>query len=189
MMTKVTNVSKEPGPVHGTFGAVAIIGPCDAGVVSVRRVLRLGLLSLLGLFLVIQVIPYGRDHTNPPTTADPAWDSRGTRELAVGACFDCHSNETVWPWYTKLAPFSWLIQRDVDEGRATLNFSEWGRPQAESDEIPEVIREGEMPPWYYSALHSGVRLSDTERDRLVDGLRATFNASPPIQGEGEPEDE
>ena len=158
-------------------------------VVNVRRALRLGLLSVLGALLLIQVIPYGRDHTNPPTTAEPAWDSPPTRALAAAACFDCHSNETTWPWYTNLAPFSWLIQRDVDEGRAALNFSEWDRPQAESDEVSEVIREGEMPPWYYTILHGGARLSDAERNQLIDGLRATFNASPPIQGEGEPEDE
>jgi mono/diheme cytochrome c family protein len=157
--------------------------------VSVRRVLRVGLLSLLGMFLVIQVISYGRGHTNPPATAEPAWDSPRTRELAVAACFDCHSNETAWPWYTNLAPFSWLTQRDVDEGRDTLNFSEWDRPQREPDEIPEVIREGEMPPWYYTVLHGGASLSDAERKQLIDGLRATFLASPPIPGEGEPEGE
>ena len=124
---------------------------------SVRRVLRIGLLALVGAILVIQVIPYGRDHTNPPTTAEPAWDSPETRALAAAACFDCHSNETAWPWYTSVAPFSWLTQNDVDRGRETLNFSEWDRPQHEIDEIPEVIREGGMPPWYFRALHSSAR--------------------------------
>jgi len=76
--------------------------------VNVRRALRLGLLLVLGAFLVIQVIPYGRAHTNPRTTAEPAWDSSRTRELAAAACFDCHSNETAWPWFTSIAPFSWL---------------------------------------------------------------------------------
>jgi mono/diheme cytochrome c family protein len=152
-------------------------------------VLRLTALALVGAFLLIQVIPYGRDHTNPPTTAEPAWDSPETRALAAAACFDCHSNETEWPWYTSVAPFSWLTQSDVGEGRDTLNFSEWDQPQAESDEIPEVIREGEMPPWYYAALHSGARLSDADKERLIEGLRATFLASPPIEGGGEPEDE
>jgi len=155
---------------------------------SVRRVLRLGLLSLLGALLLIQVIPYGRDHTNPPTTVEPAWDAPLTRDLAAAACFDCHSNQAEWPWYTSVAPLSWLTQRDVDGGRETLNFSEWDRPQTEAAEIPEVIREGGMPPWYYTILHGGARLSDAERDQLIEGLRATLLASPPIQGEGEPED-
>ena len=57
-------------------------------------------------FLAIQLVPYGRTHTNPPVTAEPAWDSPQTRALAVRACFDCHSNETVWPWYTSIAPIS-----------------------------------------------------------------------------------
>ena len=69
---------------------------------------------LLGL---IQLVPYGRDHTNPPVTQEVKWDSPRTRELAVGACYDCHSNLTEWPWYSNVAPISWLTQKDVDEGR------------------------------------------------------------------------
>ena len=150
---------------------------------SVGRVIRIGLFSLIGAFLLIQVIPYGRDHANPPVTAEPAWDSPRTRELAVAACFDCHSNEADWPWYTNIAPVSWLSQRDVDQGREALNFSEWDRPQ-EADDVGEVIREGGMPPWYYGITHSGARLSDAEKARLIAGLEATFLASPPIEGDG-----
>ena len=79
----------------------------------------------VAIFLLIQLIPYGRDHTNPAVVAEPAWDLPETRALAVRACFDCHSNETIWPWYSNVAPISWLVQRDVDEGREKLNFSEW----------------------------------------------------------------
>lgn len=150
---------------------------------SIRRVVRLGLFALIGAFLVIQVIPYGRDHTNPPVTAEPAWDSPKTRSLAVAACFDCHSNETEWPWYTNVAPMSWLIQHDVDEGRDALNFSEWDRPQRAED-VGEVIHEGEMPPWSYLILHPGARLSDAEKERLIAGLEATFLADPPIEHGG-----
>jgi mono/diheme cytochrome c family protein len=149
---------------------------------TLRRGLRLVGLSLVGVLILIQFFPYGRDHTNPPITAEPAWDSPETRALTAAACFDCHSNETEWPWYTNIAPFSWLTQRDVDEGRETLNFSEWDQPQHEVDEVGEVIREGEMPPWYYTILHSGARLSEEEQQRLIDGLRATFETSPPIEG-------
>jgi hypothetical protein len=70
----------------------------------------------VGLLAVAQAIPYGRGHSNPPVTKEPAWDSSRTRELAKRACFDCHSNETTWPWYSNVAPESWLIQRDVDAG-------------------------------------------------------------------------
>ena len=148
---------------------------------KIPRVVRLVLLSILGLFLLIQVIPYGHSHTNPPVTGEPAWDSPRTRELAAAACFDCHSNETAWPWYTSVAPFSWLTQHDVESGRATLNFSEWNQPQ-EAGDFAEMISSGEMPPWYYSLIHSAARLSDQEKQQLIAGLRATLQASPPIGG-------
>ena len=147
------------------------------------------LLSLVGLAVLIQFVPYGRDHSNPPVTAEPAWDSQRTRELAADSCFDCHSNLTEWPWYTNVAPMSWLVQHDVDEGRGTLNFSEWDQPQRAGDEIAEVIAEGEMPPWNYTLIHPSAKLTAEERQHLIDGLRATFVASPPIEGQSEGEDE
>ncbi|HET9620152.1 MAG TPA: heme-binding domain-containing protein, partial [Kofleriaceae bacterium] len=76
------------------------------------------------LFGVAQIIPYGRTHDNPPTIQEPSWDSPRTRELAVRACFDCHSNQSRWPWYSNLAPFSWGLMFDVDTARTVLNFSE-----------------------------------------------------------------
>ena len=94
----------------------------------------------------IQLVPSGRAHTNPPVRREPAWDSAATRALAVRVCFDCHSNETRWPWYTSIAPVSWLTQRDVDEGRAELNFSEWDRRQKEAREAAETVRARLMPP-------------------------------------------
>ena len=148
-----------------------------------RRVIWIAVIVLAGGFLLIQLVPYGRDHSNPPVTAEPAWDSPQTKALARAACFDCHSNETDWPWYTNIAPVSWLAQHDVDEGRNALNFSEWDRPQEVGD-VGEVIRGGEMPPWYYGITHSGARLSDAEKARLIAGLKATFLASPPVGGGG-----
>jgi hypothetical protein len=137
------------------------------------RWLNRGLIAMLGLLLVAQLVPYGRDHTNPPVVAEPLWDSSQTRELAVRACFDCHSNETVWPWYSNIAPLSWLVQRDVDEGREELNFSEWNRPQ-KGDEAAETVREGSMPPRSYLLTHPDARLTDVEMAMLTDGLAATF---------------
>ncbi len=92
-------------------------------VPSRRFWVRSGLVLVLA-FVAIQFVPYGGDHVNPPVGAEPIWDSPGTRTLAKQACFDCHSNETVWPAYSRVAPVSWLIQHDVAEGRAVLNFSE-----------------------------------------------------------------
>ena len=91
---------------------------------TVKIVLWVVVALIVG-FGLIQLVPYGRDHTNPPVTSEPAWDSPQTKALAQKACFDCHSNETVWPWYSSIAPGSWLIYRDVVEGRGNLNFSEW----------------------------------------------------------------
>lgn len=132
--------------------------------------------SLIGVVVigaVIQFVPYGRDHTNPPVVEEPAWDSAQTRDLAVAACFDCHSNETEWPWYSNIAPISWLLQRDVDEGREELNFSEWHTEQ-EGDEAAETVRDGSMPPWQYPLTHPEARLSDADLDALEAGLAATF---------------
>lgn len=85
-----------------------------------RRWFFRGGIGLLGLLLAIQLVPYGRDHSNPPGRTEPSWDSPATRELARRACFDCHSNETEWPAYASIAPASWLAQYDVDEGRAPI---------------------------------------------------------------------
>ena len=92
------------------------------------------------------------------------------------ACFDCHSNETVWPWYSNIAPISWLVYRDVLEGREQLNYSEWGSQRgegAEPGEAAEKISSGEMPPFYYLLTHPGTRLSDAEKQELVQGLQNT----------------
>jgi len=138
-----------------------------------RRWVRIGLVIIVGGLLVIQVVPYGRDHTNPAVIEEPAWDSTTTRDLAVLACFDCHSNESEWPWYSNVAPISWLVQHDVDEGRSTLNFSEWNRPQ-EGDEAAETVREGSMPPGQYLITHPSARLTDSQLDALASGLAATL---------------
>lgn len=134
-------------------------------------------MASLVLLLAIQVVPYGRTHTNPPVTGEPAWDAPGTRELARQACFDCHSNETEWPAYASVAPMSWLVQRDVTEGRAALNFSEWPRTQEEAGEVAEVVREGAMPPAAYTLIHAHARLNAADRDRLARGLARTVGAT------------
>ena len=126
---------------------------------------------LIGLIIggvAIQFIPYGHDHTNPPASVEPQWDSPATRDLAVRACFDCHSNQTTWSWYSNIAPVSWLIQHDVQQGRAQLNFSQWGRRGA--GEAGEQIQRGEMPQWYYVMLHPSAGLSDAEKQTLIQGL-------------------
>lgn len=144
-----------------------------------RWIFRLLLLGLIVL-LAIQFVPYGRDHNNPRTVQEVRWDSVQTRALAQDACMDCHSNLTEWPWYANVAPISWLTTRDVEDGRAKLNFSEWQRPQeADLDEVLSAIREKEMPPVQYRLVHSAARLTDAERQQLADGLAKTWAADPP----------
>ena len=127
------------------------------------------------LLLLIQLVPYGRDHTNPPVLSEPAWDSPTTRALAQRACFDCHSNETVYPWYSNIAPTSWLLQKDIEEGRSNMNFSEWEQGGSEDlDELQEVIESGEMPPAIYLPMHPEARLNDAEKAQLLEGLQATL---------------
>ena len=138
------------------------------------RLSRLGLCSLLALGLAIQLVPYGRDHQNPPRAQEPEWDHPRTRELFFRACRDCHSNKTRWPWYSSVAPVSWLVQRDVEEGRSHFNVSERDGAQDHGDDAAELVREAEMPPWFYLPLHAEARLTDAERDELVAGLIATF---------------
>src|ERR1700729_673705 len=117
------------------------------------------ILSLALVAILIQFIPYGHDHTNPAVTKEATWDSPQTADLARRACFDCHSNETVWPWYSNVAPVSWLNQRDVNGGRRHLNFSEWNKPQKHAGHVVKEIQSGDMPLWFYLPMHSAARLS------------------------------
>lgn len=134
-------------------------------------------LGAVALAALIQLVPFGKDHSNPPVVAEPAWDSPQTRALAQRACFDCHSNETVWPWYSSIAPVSWLVMRDVQGGREELNFSEWGTSRGEDDEaeeVGEVIEEGEMPLKIYLLQHPEAVLTPQEKAQLVQGLEASL---------------
>jgi mono/diheme cytochrome c family protein len=131
-------------------------------------------IGLVATFLLIQLVPYGRDHSNPAVAQDVVWANSRTEQLARQACYDCHSNETTWPWYSNVAPVSWLVQHDVDEGRAELNFSEWSGSQRKAHESADAVQEGDMPVWYYTITHPGARLSGQEKQDLVDGFVATF---------------
>jgi hypothetical protein len=138
--------------------------------------------AVLGaLFILIQLVPYGRSHANPVVAQEPKWDSPQTRALAVRACYDCHSSETTWPWYSNVAPMSWLIQHDVDEGRQVMNFSDWGTTTSSGrifsrgiGEVTSVILRNSMPPFYYSIIHPSAELSTVEKDQLIQGLSTTL---------------
>jgi hypothetical protein len=165
-------------------------------------------LAIIGLWIIASV-PVWFFQTNPPVQSEPAWDSPQTRALAKRACFDCHSNETTWPLYSRVAPVSYIVTNHVVEGREKFNFSEWGATPKSgqgslfatsafaqekekekegeeneggeggeggevADEMIEEIEKGEMPLKDYLSMHAEARLSDAEKQQLIDGLRTTF---------------
>ena len=110
-----------------------------------RRLLPFVIGGLIVVFVAIQFVPFGQRTTNGAVRREPNWDSPRTRELAVRACFDCHSNQARYPWYSHVAPISWLVHHDVHEARLKLNFSEWDLPQREALAAVEQIEKGDMP--------------------------------------------
>jgi hypothetical protein len=136
-----------------------------------KLLLRAGL-GLLLVAVLLQFLPFGRLGANPPVTRDAPWPNGRARELAVAACYDCHSNQTRRPLYSQVAPFSWLIARDVEQGREKLNFSAWEGSGGDARDAAETIVEGSMPPRRYLPLHADARLSQDERRLLVEALEA-----------------
>ena len=132
-----------------------------------------GILGVVFLGLVIaQFIPV--DRSNPAVVSEPNWDSPQTKVLMERACYDCHSNQTQWPAYSYVAPLSWVLAHDVEEGRDKLNFSDWARHPGEGEEMIESIQSGEMPMRIYLPLHPEARLNPVEKEALIAGIKATF---------------
>lgn len=129
--------------------------------------------GLLGLVTALQFVPVSR--TNPPER-EPAMAPPEVHTILQRSCYDCHSNETHWPWYSRIAPVSFLISRDVSEGRRELNLSTWSRYDARRKarklrEIGEQVEKGKMPQWYYVILHPDARLSAADRQLLLEWSR------------------
>lgn len=136
--------------------------------------IALGLVAGAGL---MQLVSFER--TNPPVTGEVPAPAE-VKPLLQRACYDCHSNQTVWPWYSRVAPASWLLHRDVVVGRKELNFSEWGqytpeRKAKKQKEMLHELEEGAMPPWFYLPLHAEAKLSADEKATLLAWLKG-----PPI---------
>jgi hypothetical protein len=141
-----------------------------------RRILVRAGLGLFAVAVLLQLVPYGRDHTNPPVTQDAPWPDGRARELATAACYDCHSNQTRWPPQSFVAPFSWLLARDVEQGRAALNFSTWDSDDGEADDAADEVADAEMPPRRYVLAHPDAALSEAERQILIEALEAMDRA-------------
>ena len=142
------------------------------------RILTRTLLAIVSILVIIQLVPYGREHPNPPSTGAVNWDSPDTKALFDKACADCHSHETKWPWYANVAPISWLVTHDVLEGRSHFNVSTWGEQEHnEGEEAAEEVERGKMPLPLYLPLHPEAQLSDQQKQKLIIGLKATFQSS------------
>jgi len=139
-----------------------------------KLVLRL-LAAAAVIFALIQFVPFGHNRTNPPVVSEPKWSSPQARSLAKEHCFQCHSNETNWTWYSNIAPGSWLIAMDVIEGRGRFNFSDWNSHPGEPDEIAEAIQSGSMPPIQYWAFHPSSRMNDQQKQGLIQALGSSIN--------------
>jgi cytochrome c551/c552 len=129
--------------------------------------------GLIAVFIVVQFVPVGR--VNPTERGQPKAPS-DVQALLQRACYDCHSNETRWPWYSYIAPVSFLIARDVTDGRRELNFSLWDqynerRRNRKLKELIEQVEKGKMPQWYYIALHPEAKLSAVDRDLIIKWAR------------------
>ena len=132
------------------------------------------LMMVLLVLVAIQFIPV--EQTNPRVVGEIEVPS-DVADVLRTSCYDCHSNETIWPVYAKVAPFSWLMSRDVRIGREELNFSEWSeasdrRKDIKLEQIEDEVTEGKMPLWFYLPLHPDARLSDEEKALIVEWSRA-----------------
>jgi ABC-2 type transport system permease protein len=116
--------------------------------------------------------------TLPPAAREPAWDTPHTRELAVQACYACHGTGADSPWYTRVAPVSWLAGQQTQAGRSALNFSTWDQKQTDVDTIVGAVEAGQMPPPLARVVAPSASLSEAERAELVRGLRAALGKQP-----------
>lgn len=144
------------------------------------KFLRILFILLIAAFVVLQFI--GIEKTNPE------FDSSGDfivmenppadiAQVLRSACYDCHSNQTVWPWYSNIAPISWMLEEHVVDGRDNLNLNYWGEFDVEDrayviEEMIEEIEEGEMPIPGYLITHSDAKLSETQKEKLFTWLRS-----------------
>jgi hypothetical protein len=140
---------------------------------------RIGL-ALLAILIVIQF--FGISKENPPVIAEQEFMNitappADVAEMLKTACYDCHSHNTEYPWYSNIAPVSWWLANHIEHGREELNFSEWGtydRDKAahKAEESAEEVEEKHMPITPYLITHSGARLSDEQRKRLASWFMA-----------------
>ena len=145
-----------------------------------KKVLKIVAIVLIAAFIVVQF--FRPDRTNPPVVQAETLESsvpvpENVEQILKRSCNDCHSNQTIYPWYSNISPFSWLLQQHIDEGRQKLNFSVWNTFDAKKkarklDEVCDQITTGEMPLNQYLWIHRDAKLSDEDKKLLCDWVDA-----------------
>jgi hypothetical protein len=131
--------------------------------------LRIGI-GAVAVFALLQFVPYGWSHPNPPVVRDAPWPNAEAERVARESCYACHSNETDWPAYSYVAPMSWLVRSDVEVARDEFNFSDWDEDGKDADDAIEMIEDGEMPLDRYTMIHRSAALTNEEARTLLDAL-------------------
>lgn len=142
------------------------------------------LIGIVALFLLMQLFRIDKSIKPVDSRKDViamTQPNGDVSSLLKTACYDCHSNQPSYPWYTNIAPVSWWIKHHIDEGQHELNFSEWGsysekRKNHKLEECIEMIEEGEMPMASYTWMHKEAKLTDAQKLKLVEFFRAMKNA-------------
>jgi hypothetical protein len=135
-----------------------------------RWALRWSGVGVVAVLVAIQLVPYGWWHANPSVVRDAPWPDERSASIARTSCYSCHSNETDWPPYSYVAPMSWLVRADVEDGRAELNFSDWDEYADEAEDAIEAVSSGEMPLGRYTFVHRDAELTDEEAQVLIGAL-------------------
>lgn len=141
---------------------------------SVKRFLLRAAGALAIVLVMMQFAPSSFDRTAPAVTGEPTWDAPQTRTVFMTACGDCHSNETRYPWYSHVAPVSWLIEKDIRNGRRHFNISEWDTSQRGGEDAAQEVERGSMPVGPYLMMHPEANLSAPQKKAFVEGLLRTF---------------
>ena len=139
-----------------------------------KKILKISFIILVAAFIIVQFFRPERLTTNEVTKDEITNVLKvpdNVHTILQRSCFDCHSNHTVWPWYTNVAPVSWLVADDVNSGRKKMNFSEWGkmkvsRQSTQLQKICDNIKEGDMPLPKYLMIHRDAVLAQEEKDIL-----------------------
>lgn len=147
------------------------------------KILKITIWVVLALFVILQFIP----NTYPEVVESNEHDlilsgivPDEIEQILKTSCYDCHSNETIYPWYAYIAPVSWLVVRDVKNGRSDLNFSEWDNLKARDkikllDEIAEEVGDGNMPMPIYTITHGEASLDESQKQILVEWTEEMMN--------------